>query len=142
MHRQNTWGGRCLGLLGSDGNKVLQCFIGYNFANAGGREEKRRTWYSGTVLTNRAGLHRPGFIKNFTKAVNIKDCWVYWDGEPLMLVNILNQSGATDVRKFTYRNKFTLRQQTVAILSGTMARNEWSFFSMMVPYHVDAKWKL
>ncbi|MFR1518448.1 MAG: hypothetical protein ACLSVG_06700 [Clostridia bacterium] len=65
--------------------------------------------------------------KEFYKNGKYKDCWVYWDGKPLMLVNILNQSGATDVRKFAYRNEFTLRQQTVAILSGPLAKNEWSF---------------
>jgi hypothetical protein len=93
------------------------------------RAEGKKTPY--VVFWNRVdeqGWATPTRIyKEFYQSGKYKDCWVYWDGEPLMLVNILNQSGATDVRKFTYRNKFTLRQQTVAILSGTMARNEWSF---------------
>lgn len=93
------------------------------------RAEGKKTPY--VVFWNRVddqGWATPAQVyKEFYKSGKYKDCWVYWDGKPLMLVNILNQSGSTDVRKFAYRNEFTLRQQTVAILSGTMAKNEWSF---------------
>ena len=93
------------------------------------RAEGKKTPY--VVFWNRVddlGWATPTRIyKEFYQSGKYKDCWVYWDGAPLMLVNILNQSGKTDVRKFSYRNEFTLRQQTVAILSGKLAKNEWSF---------------
>lgn len=63
----------------------------------------------------------------FYKTEKYKDCWVYWDGKPLMLVNLLNQNGSTDVRKFAHRDKFTLRQQSVEIITRALKKNEWSF---------------
>ena len=94
------------------------------------REEGKQTPY--VVFWNRVdaqfGWATPTRIyQEFYKSGKYRDCWVYWDGAPLMLVNMLNESGSTDVRKFAYRDEFTLRQQTVAILSGPLARNEWTF---------------
>ncbi len=94
------------------------------------RAEGKQTPY--VVFWNRVddqfGWATPTRIyQEFYKSGKYRDCWVYWDGAPLMLVNMLNESGSTDVRKFAYRDAFTLRQQTVAILSGPLAQNEWTF---------------
>ena len=95
------------------------------------RSEGKQTPY--VVFWNRVdeqeGWNTPSRIyQEFYSSGRYRDCWVYWNGAPLMLVTSLNQGGgATDVRNFAYREQFTLRQQTVAILSGNLAQNEWTF---------------
>src|SRR5574344_1635233 len=52
------------------------------------------------------------------------DCWVYWNGKPLMaLTSLIGHSTSG----FAAADKLTLRQITVAILSRTLKQNEWTF---------------
>lgn len=58
-----------------------------------------------------------------------KDVWVYWEGKPFMLVNILASAPGQkyDVGKFKYKDDLTLRQMTVAIIKSGLSKQEWSF---------------
>lgn len=68
--------------------------------------------------------------KEFYANGKYDDCWVYWDGKPLMLCASSSYPNSLQLRLFRYASKLTLRDMTVTIFTGPRpATNQWTFIS-------------
>lgn len=68
--------------------------------------------------------------KEFYATDKYDDCWVYWDGKPLMLYASSKFPCQLQERHFRYASKFTTREMTVTIYTKARpSENQWTFIS-------------